>query len=126
ARPAPSPAPRPPGPRSRPPGPVVSPPRTSPSPPCLRCLPGMVSAHDPGNGPGASGPGIVEPSRIRPRQTVGTAADLHRSPPVTPDTPGKPGRSAYQGIQSDISTRSHLLKRCTRQGGLRGEVPDPY
>ena len=73
----------------------------------------MVSAHDPGNGPGASGPGIAGPSRIRPRQTAGTATDLHRSPPVTPDTPGKPGRSAYQGIQSDISARSRLLKRCT-------------
>ena len=73
----------------------------------------MVSAHDPGNGPGTSGPGIVEPSLIRPRQTADTATDLHRSPLVTPDTSGKPGHSAYQGIQSDISARSRLLKRCT-------------
>ena len=73
----------------------------------------MVSAHDPGNGPGTSGPGIAGPSRIRPRQTADTATDLHRSPLVTPDTSGKPGHSAYQGIQSDISARSRLLKRCT-------------
>jgi hypothetical protein len=77
----------------------------------------MLSAHDPGNGPGTSGPGIAGPSRIRPRQTAGTAIELHRSPLVTPDMPGKPGHSAYQGIHSDISAKSHLLERCTRDQG---------
>ena len=72
-------------------------------------------ADDPGNGPGTSGPGIVEPSPDPPaanRWTLPLTCTI--SPPVMPDTSGKPGHSAYQGIQSDISARSRLLKRCTR------------
>ena len=64
------------------------PPTTSPSPPRLRCPQGMISAHDPGNGPGTGGPGNAGPSRTRPRKTTGTAVDRHRSPMVMPDMTG--------------------------------------
>ena len=52
-------------------------------------LPGMIPAHDPGNGPETGGPGSTEPSWRHPRQTTVTAVDQHRSPSVMPGTPAK-------------------------------------
>src|ERR1017187_4967633 len=73
----------------------------------------MVSAHDPENGTGTSGPGNSRPSLTRPRKPVGTAADQQVSRLVTPDTTEKPGRSEYQDNQPGISDKSYRAKRRT-------------
>src|SRR6266581_5715154 len=81
----------------------------------------MVSAHDPENGPGTSGPGNSRPSLTHPQKPAGTAADQQVSRLVTPDTTEIPGRSEYRENQPGISDKSYRAKRRTR---LR--APDYY
>src|ERR1035437_2218801 len=71
----------------------------------------MVSAHDPENGPGTSGPGNSRPSLTGPRKPAGTAADQQVSRLVTPETTEKPGRSEYQDNYPGISDKSYQAKR---------------
>jgi hypothetical protein len=85
----------------------------------------MISGHHPGNGPGTRGPVSAGPSRIRPWQpadALPTSADHSRQRQKYPELPG---HSEYRGIQSCISTRSYLLKRCTpasRPNPIKGEL----
>src|SRR6266568_2287211 len=76
----------------------------------------MVSAHDPENGPGTSGPGNSRPSLTHPQKPAGTAADQQVSRLVTPDTTEIPGRSEYRENQPGISDKSYRAKRRTRRG----------
>src|SRR6266851_3111878 len=50
----------------------------------LRCPPGVISAHHPGNGPAARRTGNPEPPRAHPRRAIGKAADQRTQPSVTP------------------------------------------
>ena len=86
----------------------------------------MVSAHDPGNGPGTSGPGNSRPSLTRSRKPAGTVADQQVSRLVTPDTTEKPGRSEYQDNQPGISDKSYRAKRRTLLDGLIAGYLGPH